>query len=349
MNELAFRGRSPAFGMLDPVVPEGDRLADFLEVVPFAGDLGEYSWFLAARRQQQETGWAPDFADSRRALVFVSGWIVRWEVFDLGYQQDRWEAHLENLAPPAVGDGTKTEIIEAQALLTREIPGHPARYHLVFTLANVPERARGPWGNWLLQALVDAAVELGEDVKFDRVQLAFTGRLLLVCALDYEADAVTRVVRRGVDLTDERYRSWSESKAQRVRELQRLQDAFRRVIFAARSGNQLFATVDVSERGADGKAEVRLGFNLGESKVEELGHCADGFRSMGGPLVSTGVVQDKLVFEAFELDEDGEALVREAVRRCEEIVLHHRAHQNRRVLQFQRFQNRLGELFPSSE
>ncbi len=68
----------PALGMLDTAISQDDRLTDFLEVVPFAGDLGEYSCFLSARRQQQQAAWTPDVDETRRALIFVSGWIVRW-------------------------------------------------------------------------------------------------------------------------------------------------------------------------------------------------------------------------------------------------------------------------------
>lgn len=70
-TDVSVLATRPACGMLDPVVAMDDRLADFLEVAPFAGDLGAYTSFLAARRQQQD-GWTPEPPDTRQALVFVS-------------------------------------------------------------------------------------------------------------------------------------------------------------------------------------------------------------------------------------------------------------------------------------
>jgi hypothetical protein len=343
-TDVSMLATRPAFGMLDPVIALNDRLADSLEVAPFAGDLGAYTSFLAARRQQQD-GWTPEPHDSRQALVFVSGWIVRWEVFALGYPLERWEEHFGSLAPPVTGDGEQTKIIGAEAFLSSEFPGHPARCHLVFSLANIPDRARGLWGNWILQALADAANELIENVRFDRVQLSRTGQLLLVCDLGYEADVVARVVDRAIQLTDERYKAWQDDVELRRHELRRLKDAFTEAVFSARRGTDFFDTVDVTERAADGKPQVSLGFNFGDSKYEELGLCVQGFNGAGGVLARAGQIQDQVVFEAFELTDSNNALLRRTIQLCEETVLARRAHYGRRVLEFQRFQNRLSELF----
>jgi hypothetical protein len=75
---------------LAPPLPEVD---EFLEVEPFAGDFGEYTWLRRARQEHEHAGWVPDVREARRALSFVAGWIVRWEIFDQGYPLDRWEAH----------------------------------------------------------------------------------------------------------------------------------------------------------------------------------------------------------------------------------------------------------------
>lgn len=344
-NEAPEQASLAALGMLNHVPSQDERLADFLEVTPFASDLGEYSWLLSARRERQQSGWTPEPAHSRRALVFVSGWIVRWEVFDRGYPLELWQEHYESLVPPVVGEGAKTEIIKAEALLTRESPGNPARCQLVFPLANIPDRARGPWNHWLHDSLVRAAHELQEDVRFDGVQLFLTGQLVLTCKLGADADAVARVVRRAVVLTDERYHEWSDSEARRREELRRLTTAFTDVIFSARQGLALFGTVEVTERGADGQPIVWLGFNFGESKFEELRLCVQGFQSTGGVLASAGAIQDRVVFDAFELTPENEALLREVVKRCEDEVLRRRALYGQRVLEFQQFQKRLEELF----
>jgi len=79
---------------------------DFLEVQPFAGDAGEYTWLRRARQEHERARWLPGQEEARRALLFVTGWIVRWEIFDHGYPTERWEAHREAIQPPLRGDGT---------------------------------------------------------------------------------------------------------------------------------------------------------------------------------------------------------------------------------------------------
>ena len=342
--EAVRRAELPAFGMLDPVVPEDEKLADFLDVVPFANDLGEYAWFIASRRQQEEAGWSPGLADCRRALAFVSGWIVRWEVFDRGYPVEDWEQHRAGLVPPVVGDGTTTTYLGAEAYMTAEVPGSPARCEVIVSLANIPDRGRGPWSNWLLQALVDSAHELGEDIRFDRVQMFATGQLLLGSRLGYDADALWRVVHRGIELTNERYREWSADKNRRRTEQQRLQAELTAVIDSVRTDRNLFDTITVAERGADGKPVVTLGLNFGDFMYEELNLCVALFRSLE-VFRPTDVVQDRLVFEAFEMTDENAAVVRDAIRRCEDVVFERRkSHAHRRV-EFQRFANRIEQLF----
>ncbi len=271
MNEIMIQANHPAFGMLDGTVSQDERLADFLEVVPFAIDLGEYLCFVSSRRQQQEVGWTPDPADTRRALIFVSGWIVRWEIFDRGYPLDRWNEHVEGLQPPTLGNGDQTEILSVEALMTNEIPGYPARCHLYVWLANVPDSARGPWGNWLPQGLVDAAAELQENVRFNQVQLYLTGQVKLVCDLGFEAEVLAKVIRRGIEITDQRYRDWEADGIRRRQELARIQAEFAHVIDSAQTDHVLFGAVEVTERGSDGQPVVWVSLNFGESKFEELG------------------------------------------------------------------------------
>ncbi len=349
MNEVLIQASQPAFGMLDGTVSQDERLADFLEVVPFAIDLGEYLWFVSSRRQQNEVGWTPGSDDTRRALVFVSGWIVRWEIFDRGYPLDRWNEHVEGLEPPMVGGADQTTILRVEALMTTEIPGQPARCHVHLWLANVPERARGPWGHWLSQGLVDAAAEQQESIRFDRVQMYLTGQALLVCDLGYEPGALEKVIRRGIEITDQRQRAWDADVIKRRQELTRIQGEFANVIGSAQTNHVLFGAVEVTERASDGQPIVWLSLNFGESKFEELGVCVQAFQGAGGVLASAGTVQQRVVFDAFELTPDNEALLRDVVSRCEELILQRRSHHARRRLEFQDFQKRFEALFPASE
>jgi hypothetical protein len=343
--EATHRTTLPAFGMLDPVVPQDERLADLLDVTPFANDLGEYSWFLASRRQQQEAGWSPDSADCRRALAFVSGWIVRWEVFDRGYPVEAWEKHRASLVPPVIGDGEGTTFIGGEAFMIAELPGGPAHCDVLVSLANIPDRAPGGWRSRLLQSLHDAATELEESIRFDGVQMFPTGQLLLQCPLGCEADAVSRVVRRGIEITDARYRQWSEDESARRAERQKLRVELTAVIDSVRTGRRLFDTVEVTERAVDGKEVVTLGLNFGDFRYEELNLCLDLFRSV--PLfMPTDVVQsDRLTFEAFDITDENATVVRDTIHRCEDIVFERRKLHAHQRLTFQKFAGRIAELF----
>jgi len=344
--EPGLRIGRPELGFLDPPVSASERLADFLEVVPFANDLGEYSWFVGARRQQA-AGWTPTPGHARRALVFVSGWIVRWEVFDRGYPLEGWE-HWASLAPPTSGDETHTEIVDVEAFLTPARPGSSARIQLGFLLANIPDRARGPWASWLVQALHEPVRRDGEANSFQSVHLSLTGWLSLACPLGSDAEVVARAVTRAVEFADERYQEWSGRKAERRAELRSLQVAFAAVIDNARRGLDLFAGVEVEERAADGKTVVWVDLNLGDAKSEELGLCADIFRDLKGEFLSTGVMQDRIVFEAPELTPETEARLSDAVRRCEAIVLERRTLRAQQVLAFQHFANRVASSVSST-
>jgi hypothetical protein len=127
---------------------------------------------------------------------------VRSEVFERGYPLEQWERRLAGLAPPTGDNGTKTEIVEAEAFLTTERPGFPARCELSFPLANVPDRLRGPWASWLLRELTDPDREYGQHIRLSHPRLAATGRLSLSCELGYDADAVAEVVQRAVERAD---------------------------------------------------------------------------------------------------------------------------------------------------
>lgn len=321
---------------LGPVVPQEERLADFLEVVPFANDLGEYSWFVGASRQH-EAGWDPGVDEARRALVFVSGWIVRWEIFVRGYPQERWEKFWDDLAPPVVGDGTNTEVLGLDIEMSPEFPGHPSRCVLTFRLANVPDRARGPWGHWIPQALFDSAQELAPDIRFNGVSLTLRGELILICDLGYDPGALATVIKHAIERTDARFCEYEQSEAERTARTRRLQGELNALLDSARTGPELFDSVEVTERQDKGTADVWLSLNLVGAKHAEIGHCANIFRDVRGPLTGTAVFGDRLTFGAFELTEDNRELLNKAIYRCEEFIFDLRERHAMRVDEFSEF------------
>lgn len=88
-----------------PPEPPLDDVSDFLEVQLFAGDAGEYIWLRRARQEHKWADWTPSPEQARRALLFVTSWIVRWEIFDQGYPAEVWEAHREAMKPPTAAMG----------------------------------------------------------------------------------------------------------------------------------------------------------------------------------------------------------------------------------------------------
>jgi hypothetical protein len=71
----------------------------------------------------------------------------------------------------------------------------------------------------------------------------------------------------------------------------------------------------------------------------------NGFRNLGGAFVSTGVVRDRLVFEAPELTPETETMIRDVVRSCEELVFERRTLRARRESDFGQFAERLRGFF----
>lgn len=136
----------------------GRAIEELLEVQPFVGNLSDYVWLRRVSLEQSSTGWPPSSDDARRALVLVAGWVVRWEIFDQGYQEDRWEAYREGIEPPRDESGAPGEILWADVQFVPEITGRPARNTLLLQLANVPARGRQPWPSFLERSISDCVI-----------------------------------------------------------------------------------------------------------------------------------------------------------------------------------------------
>ncbi len=89
----------------------------------FANDASEYIWLEHAREEQEDTGWMPPPEEARRALLFATSWIVRWEIFNLGYPVDHWEAHRDSIQPPIIGQGRTPLLWIKEVSFSEEVPG----------------------------------------------------------------------------------------------------------------------------------------------------------------------------------------------------------------------------------
>ena len=278
--------------MADPtaaVRSDLQALDDFLEVQMFANDAGEYIWLRRAREEQETAGWMPTLEDSRRALLFAASWIVRWEIFDLGYPLDRWEAHRESIQPPIIGGSGKPLVWFKEASLTDEAPGQPARCVMQIQLANVPDRGRDPWGPILERALADAAAEAGLSNAITHAFWSYSGILLLWVNLGHDPKIVASIVRRTVDLAHERHTQQHSDAEQRERQRLEAETAFREIVFSARSDLGLFHDVAVQTDEQAGTCDwlVCLELRLGDAGQAEFHSVVDIFRGADGVLAKT--------------------------------------------------------------
>jgi hypothetical protein len=196
--------------------------------------------------EQERAGWAPSRDDARRALAFVSGWIVRWETFDRAYPVDRWEDHRESVQPPTDGNGP-VKIHWARAEFLRGVPGRPARTVIYFQLANVPGRGRSPWDAMLGDALEELAREAFETGRLLlSVQWTLSGFLILQVGLDADAELISGVVEQAVELAGRRYPEYLTESEERELQRETLLFELRDLIRRASSGDvSLFGEVDV--------------------------------------------------------------------------------------------------------
>lgn len=221
-------------------------LEDVLEVQPFAGDLSEYVWFRRALGERASSGWTPTAEDARRALVFVAGW--RWEIFTLGYHDDRWEAHREGIEPPRVGDGATITITGAQADLIPEASAQPARTVLFLQLANVPGRGRPPWDAVLLQAITDGmrGIRTAQDeAAFLQAHWYYSGVLSVRLKLGADAASVIDVLDRAVADASTRYAEHAVESAVKERKREELEKWLRGLFTCASEELTIFGEPSV--------------------------------------------------------------------------------------------------------
>jgi hypothetical protein len=326
-----------------PLSAPGPPLHDvdeFLEVQPFAGDFGEYAWLRRARQEHEQAGWLPDEQEARRALLFVAGWIVRWEIFDHGYPVDRWEAHREGIQPPTSGDGTTVEIVGGQVEFLHDVPGRPARNIIYLTLGNVPGRGRSPWDAAVHDALAECARDAGAGGLFLDVQWYLSGMLLVQVALDADPQLVADVIERGVALAAERHSAQLADSAGREHQRQGLEEALRAFIASVCSGDlALFGEVKVVDDewlGTFGWLAF-LQIHFGGRGQEELTQTHDIFGNERAAFPNLHVRNGQIAFSISELSDELQDALRTAITDSEEQARHVRSVRARQTQAFQAF------------
>jgi hypothetical protein len=329
-------GDPPSPGIAPPL----HEVDEFLEVQPFAGDFGEYTWLWRARQEHEHAGWLPDTQEARRALLFVAGWIVRWEIFDQGYPTDRWEAHREGIQPPVSGDGTTIEILGGQVEFLPDVPGRSARNVVYVALANVPGRGRSPWDLALREALTECALDAEAGGLFSQIQWYLSGMLVMQVALDADPQTVAGVIERAVVLAAERQAAQHAESEEREHERKQLEQALRTFVASASSDDlALFGEVTV----VDDQWLATFGWLaflqilVGGRGQEELTQTNDIFGNQRAAFPNLHVRDGQIAFSISELTEELQDALRTAIADSEEQASHVRAVRARQTQAFQAF------------
>lgn len=314
---------------------------EFLEMQPFAGDIGEYTWLRRARIELETVGWIPSEAEARRALIFVTGWIVRWEIFDRGYPADRWDAHREGIEPQHTDGGT-LEILGGQVELLPDLPGRPGRYRIVVQLANVPGRGRAPWENALNDAFRECALEAGIGPELTAVDWYLNGMLVVRVTPGASPDAVIDVIEKAVALAGSRYAAASARTADQAAARERLQTDLRELVRSASSNDaRLFddaSVVDDRWLGTFGWLAL-LKLRQPEGTFLDLSHLVARFSDKRADFPNVHVRDGQLAFSISAISSDFESALRGAIADSEELARHRRKIRTEQASAFQSFAN----------
>jgi hypothetical protein len=325
------------------------ELDDFLEVQLFAGDAGEYIWLQRAHDEQQSAGWTPTPEDARRALLFITGWIVRWEIFNSGYTADRWDEYRGSIEPPTVGDGGTPQIIGAQTDFQPEAPGRPARCILYFQLANIPDRGRSPWDMLLRNGLFEAAKDAGQPSLFAHIQWFYSGLLLVHVDLSSDCVVVCDVVAAGLERAFQRHREQRVESEASEHERQELEEAVCEIVQETRNEELgLFGNVRiVADRwlGTGGWLAF-IDVDPGAGGSEELTQTVGIFGNSRATFPQLHVRDECVVFSVDRITPDLTAALKTAIADSEAQASHLRCFREEQARAFEAFSTGIHKSFP---
>jgi hypothetical protein len=292
------------------------RATDYADISVFADDLSEYHWLLATRRQIA-LGIAPTADDASRALRFAYHWILRWQQFDAAYPRSRWQEQHAAVAPPVAGDGVTPQIVGMHAGARQKI-GDRVWHEVTLEVANLPDRGRSDWGHDLTRALHLAAethgVSIGDVIASQRLPLSGQFKFFFDPELagDCAAAVLTTTVVNATKLFADRRRDAAELE-QRVTDIASgLASGF------TEDGAAIFGELGVTPHVRD-DGEVFIVEVDFRGSADELAHCAQIFRGLGGTLASASFADMRLTLEA-SLEPDRQRV--EIARAVESCVTH---------------------------
>lgn len=219
------------------------NVAELLEIGTFSSGMSEWVW-MREQRAESATRSPPTEEDARRALVFVTDWVLRFESYSARYPAQRWqEWRAKQLALRTGMPGRGPRILEA--VLKDDRPGHPDKSEWLFILADLPTN-----DDDFMSAVSSASWETRQDPTSLTMKLGLRGELTVAAPANLPEEHLLSAVRdklqRATEILEERSRAATEKA---IREEQ-IAATYEAVFSAASAEGAPFADVRVSLRDA---------------------------------------------------------------------------------------------------
>lgn len=332
-------------------LPAAGEALDQLEVQVFAVDMSRYAQLLVTRRHLQIGGPEPDEVETRSALMFAFDWILRWEIFTVGYPGDRYAEFWRGVRSPQLDDGGPPRIAWQIAAYPVERGGmYEPQYEMLLQLANVPEHDDRAWGVDFPVAIRVAKERLKSTLDVEFLAIEPTAVVRIRVPQEADAEEIARVLNEAVQIATERHDQRDEEMRRAGREAVDLSVAFRKVLRdTATRDSFVFDDVDVRpELGPNGvrfMVEISM-FDMPEpaTPMTEREKAAAIFRGQHEELAGTSRQADKIVFEAFPLQGDALERLRTAIKDSERYILSLRRSAAKQQRRLQTFSDRIEKL-----
>jgi hypothetical protein len=177
------------------------ELYDRLEIGTFTSDLSEWHW-LRAQHSESIHRSPPTPGDARRALVFVTSWILRWESYTARYPERRWREWPDTQLAPRTGVSGRGPRVMSAEMLTAKY-GRTDKAHWRFELADLPV-ADDDYSS----AVSSTSFERRDDHDGVSMSLGFRGELTVAAPADMPPtellEAVQGALGRATGIAQER-------------------------------------------------------------------------------------------------------------------------------------------------
>lgn len=198
------------------------QVAERLEFAAFTSEPAEWLWF-EQRHSESRQGPPPDEGEARRALVFVVGWVLRFDSYLARQREDRWDRWAAEQRAPVTGVPGGPHVKEIKTVeprrIVRMLRGSRAEvdaFEWTFQLTDVPDEST-PSFDW---AITTAARELNHD-DITHLYLSGGGHLCVSASQGVPAHEVFDFIQRAID----RAKAALVAHAQQYEEQRRISEA----------------------------------------------------------------------------------------------------------------------------